>query len=591
MKLRSPSSLLLSSLFLASCGETTPASRTPGGGEVGGHALAVSEALVDDDFAHQPENVTMLRVPGARYDWLSDDSLAEVAKVQAKQDAWRAELAQIDRAALGDSPAGLAYDIAKETLEARAQYRVCRAELWFIRPLSGVLPRLADLAQAQPVGTPDLRAQTLARFSLVPGVIDTHIANLREGMRLGYLQAEVNVRQVMEQAERLAGAAPEASPFFSPAERDGDPELQTKMKELILQQIDPAIRKYHAFLETEYLPRARKAFGVSANPGGEACYRAAIRLSTTLPLEPREVHDAGLAELARIEAEMKALSDKSFGGTDLATLRARFMTDPQYRHHDAELVMKQAKDSIARAKAVLPQAFGLLPPADVIVEPIPKFQERTAAAHYLRAALDGSRPGTYRIRLYQPEEQTVVTGESTAFHETIPGHHLQVNIATTRKDNPRAAQFLFNSGFGEGWALYAERLADELHLYSDDASRFGMLSNAAWRACRLVIDTGIHAFGWDRERAIQFLLDHATLPRSQAAQEVDRYISMPGQATAYMIGYLEIDRLRMEAEKALGPRFDLRKFHDAVLGGGTVPLPVLRKRVEAWVRAEVGEKG
>jgi uncharacterized protein (DUF885 family) len=458
-----------------------------------------------------------------------------------------------------------------------------------VRPLYGLLTRLADVAFAQPVGTPDLRAQALARFSLVPGAVDRHIANLREGIRLGYLQAQVNVRQVMEQAERLTQTPAEESPFFNPAERDGDPEFRAKMKGLVEQTVAPSLRRYHDFLESEYLPRARNAFGVSANPRGDECYRATIRYSTTLPLEPKQVHEAGLAELAHIEGEMKALSAKSFGGTDLPTLLDRFKNSPEYRYRDAAAIVSQAKDAIARAKAAVPRAFGLLPTADVVVEPIPKFQERTAAAHYLRAALDGSRPGTYRIRLYQPEEQSVIPGESTAFHETIPGHHLQLDIATHR-DNPRIAQLLFNSGFSEGWALYAERLADELGLYSNDAERFGMLTTAAFRACRLVLDTGIHAFGWDRDRAIAFLLDHTAMPKSQATQEVDRYISWPGQATAYMTGYLEIMQLRAQAEKALGSRFDLRAFHDQVLGAGTVPLPVLAARLEAWVRRRVAEK-
>ena len=577
----------LVTLGLLACGEGAPPAHVPtaAADDAAARALAIADAVVDDYFAHAPQSVTQLRVPGARYDWWDDESPAEIARTEAHQDELLAGLVAIDRGRLGESPAGLAYDIAKETLEAKKQARVCRLELWgTLRPLNNLLTSLTDTAEAQPVGTPDLRAQALARFSRVPALLDAHVANLREGTRTGYLQAEVNVRQVLEQTERLAQGAPEASPFYGPAERDGDPELRAKMRTLVEQTIDPAIRKYHDFLETEYLPHARKAFGVSANPRGEECYRAELRLSTTLPLTPKDVHESGFAELARIESEMKALSDRSFGGADLATLRERFRTSPAYLHHDADSVMKQATAAIARAKAAMPRAFATLPPDDVGIEPIPKFQERTASAHYLRAALDGSRPGTYRVRLYKAEEQSVVVGESTAFHETIPGHHLQLDIALTRTENPRAAKFLFNSGFGEGWGLYAERLADELGLYSDDASRFGMLSNAAWRACRLVVDSGIHAFGWDRDKAIGFLLDHTAMPRTQAAQEVDRYISWPGQATSYMTGYLEIHRLRVEAEKALGARFDLRAFHDRVLGGGSVPLPVLRARVEAWIR-------
>jgi uncharacterized protein (DUF885 family) len=572
---------------LLACGEGTPPAHAPTAtaDDASSRALAIADAVVDDHLAHTPEGVTQLRMPGARYDWWDDESPAEIARVEARQDELLAGLAAIDRARLGDSPSGLAYDIARETLEAKKLARVCRIQLWgTLRPIGNLLTRLTDTAEAQPVGTPDLRMQTLARFSRVPAVLDTHVANLREGMRSGYLQAEVNVRQVLEQTERLAQGSPETSPFYGPAERDGDPEFRAKMKTLVEQTIDPAIRKYHDFLETEYLPHARKAFGVSANPRGDECYLAEIRLATTLPLTPKEVHESGVAELARVEGEMKALSDKSFGGADLATLRERFRTSPEYLHHDADSVMRQATEAIARAKAAMPKAFGILPPADVGIEPIPKFQERTAAAHYLRAALDGSRPGTYRVRLYKAEEQSVILGESTAFHEAIPGHHLQINIAMTRNDNPRAAKLLFNSGFAEGWGLYAERLADELGLYSSEASRFGMLSNAAWRASRLIVDSGIHAFGWDRDRAIAFLLDHTAMPRTQATQEVDRYISWPGQATSYMTGYLEIHRLRTEAEKALGARFDLRAFHDRVLGGGTVPLPVLRARIEEWVR-------
>jgi uncharacterized protein (DUF885 family) len=220
-----------------------------------------------------------------------------------------------------------------------------------------------------------------------------------------------------------------------------------------------------------------------------------------------------------------------------------------------------------------------------VLEPIPKFQERSSAPHYLSAALDGSRPAAYRVRLYRPEDQSRVIGEATAFHEVVPGHHLQVNVANDRAELPSAARFLFFSGFSEGWALYAERLADELGLYSSDADRFGMGSNFAWRAARLLIDSGLHAFGMSRESAIELLLANTALSRDQAEAEVDRYIAWPGQASSYLLGYLEIRALRDEAERSLGPGFDLRAFHDVVLGGGGVPLPVLRQRVEAWLRS------
>ena len=548
--------------------------------------IAVGDGIVDDQFVEIPDLETRLRPPGARFDHLPGDSLADYAAREAREDRWRATLASVDRRALSNAPAELAYDIASETLEARKQARVCRFELWSVRQMGGFQVQFADLAQSQPLGTPDLRAQALARFAKVPPYVTTQIANLREGLRLGYAQYEGNVKQVIEQLDRLTSGAPEASPFFGPASVDPEPAFRAKWSELVTTQITPALVKYRDFLRDEYLPRARKAVGVSANPGGPDCYRASIRLYTTVPMDAKAIHESGIAELARLEKEMTALSAKSFGGAPLKTLLERFAHDPAYLHKDAADVTALATTAVARAQAALPRAFGILPTGNVVIDPIPKFQERTAAAHYRPAALDGSSPATYRIRLYEAEKTSVVLGESTAYHETIPGHHLQINIANARADNPRIARFLFNSGFSEGWALYAERLSDELGLYSNDASRMGMLSNAAWRACRLIVDSGLHAFGWERERAIALMLEHTVMSPAQAAQEVDRYISWPGQATSYMTGYLEIARLRAEAEKALGPRVELKTFHDRVLENGSIPLPVLRRRIEAWIAAK-----
>jgi uncharacterized protein (DUF885 family) len=545
--------------------------------------VAVSDGIVDDLFVEVPELETRLRPPGARFDGLPRDALSDYATREAREDTWRQALASVDRRALGSAPAGLAYDIAQETLEARKQARVCRFELWSVRQMGGFQVQFADLAQSQPFGTPDLRAQALTRFAKMPAYVTTQIANLREGLRLGYVQYAGNVKQVIEQLDRLTADKPESSPYFGPAASDPDPAFRAKWTELVAKELVPALTKYRDFLRDEYLPRARKAEGVSANPNGAECYRASIRLYTTVPMDAKAIHESGIAELARLEKEMTALSAKSFGGAPLKTVLDKLAHDPAYLHKDAADVTALANTAIARAQAALPRAFGILPTGGVIVEPIPKFQERTAAAHYRPAALDGSSPATYRIRLYEPTKTSVVLGESTAFHETIPGHHLQVNIANGRADNPRIARFLFNSGFSEGWALYAERLSDELGLYSTDASRMGMLSNAAWRACRLIVDSGLHAFGWDRERAIALMLEHTVMSPAQAAQEVDRYISWPGQATSYMTGYVEISKLRAEAERALGPRFDLKEFHDRVLENGSVPLPVLRRRIEAWI--------
>jgi uncharacterized protein (DUF885 family) len=350
--------------------------------------------------------------------------------------------------------------------------------------------------------------------------------------------------------------------------------------------VRPALRRTRDFLANEYAPRARAAVGVSANPDGAACYRAALRWSTTLDLDPAAVHARGLAALDEIEAEMRDVSARSFGGEPLPALLQRLRSDPRFLYRDREQVLSLAASALDRAWAALPRAFWKIPRARVVLEPIPAFQERTAAPHYLQASLDGSQPAAYRVRLYEPTHQSWTIGEATAFHEVVPGHHLQIALANENVELPPIARFLFTSGFSEGWGLYAEQLADELGLYSSDADRLGMLSTRAWRAVRMVVDTGLHVQGWSRERAIEFMLAHTALSADQAAQEIDRYIAWPGQAPSYLVGYEAILALRGESESRLGARFDPRAFHDAVLSGGGQTLPVLQSRVRDWLAAQ-----
>jgi uncharacterized protein (DUF885 family) len=394
------------------------------------------------------------------------------------------------------------------------------------------------------------------------------------------------VDRVVAQLDALLAAPPEAGPFRSPALRSGDAAFRAAFLAQDRAVLEPALRRYRDFLAHEYAPRARAAVGVAANPDGAACYRAALRWSTTLDLDPAAVHTRGHAALAEIEAEMRRVAAEHFGGEPLPALLQRLRSDPAFLYRDAAHVLALGESAMERAWAALPRAFGRLPRARAVLEPIPAFQERTAAPHYLQAALDGSAPAAYRVRLYEPTRQSWAIGESTAFHEVVPGHHLQIALANERAELPGVARFLFTSGFSEGWALYAEQLADELGLYSGPADRLGMLSNRAWRAVRMVVDTGLHVQGWNRERAIEFTLAHTALSADQAAQEIERYIAWPGQAPSYLLGYEEIVALRREAEARLGGRFDLRAFHDAVLAGGGQTLPVLRARVREWLEAK-----
>jgi uncharacterized protein (DUF885 family) len=546
----------------------------------------IGDRVRSDQFEVFPEYPTSLRPPGATFDGLPDDSIAAVAAREARLESWQNELLAIDPTALaGNTQARLSYQVAREVLESTVREHVCREELWTVSPAGNGWPaRFTTIIDLQPVGTDALRAQALARVAKMGPYIDAQIANLREGMRAGYLAYDGSVRAVIGQLERLLATPADKSPFLSPADRDGTPDFRARLVEVLATSFLPAVQRYRDFLADEYLAHARSMPGASLNPPGAACYRAILRTYTTLDLDPADAHQTGWNALAAVEADMKALADRSFGGTDVKTLLAAFRNDPQYRYKDRDAMMALANATIARAKAALPRAFGLLPPDDVTVEPVPDFLAKTSNAHYEAAPLDGSRPATYRIRIYQPDQQSRVIDEGTAFHEAIPGHHLQVDIALHRPAVPAIARELFNFGYGEGWALYAEGVADELGLYSSDADRMGMLSNRAWRAVRVIVDTGIHALGWDRQKAIDTLLAHTALSQEQAESQVDRYIAWPGQASAYMIGYLEITRLRAKAQQALGARFDVRAFHDRVLEDGAMPLPALRAKIEAWIR-------
>jgi uncharacterized protein (DUF885 family) len=572
----------LAVLTLVSCAHA-PATRTSQ--DANARARAVADAALEQDFERFPLLVTMLRVPGVKHETLGPSSLADVRAFEQHEDALQKEAAAIDLAAVTDPNARLGLELARDQFERSQRLRVCHEELWRVSPaITGWPVWIGNTAQLQPVGTEPLRAQALARFGKVATYIDDQIATLREGVKRGYTAAQPSVVAVIAMITALEQMPVEQSPFYSPATRDTDPAFRDRLAAIVRDQITPALHRYRTFLADEYLPHARTTPGVSALPDGDACYRAALRYYTSIDLDPRDVHELGVRRLAELETEMKEITQRVFGTTDLATVMRKVKTDPEYTYRDKDDITKQTETALARARAALPTAFHLLPKADFVLEPIPAYQEKAASPYYMQAALDGSRPGAYRVRYYDPTHQSRSNGEAIAFHEVVPGHHLQLTIANERAELPGLARYVISFAYSEGWGLYSERLADELHLYSDDIERLGMLSMAALRAVRLIVDTGIHAQGWDRQKAIDLMVEHTTFSADQAAAEIDRYISWPGQATSYVIGEREITKLREEAKQALGPRFDLREFHDRVLEHGAVSLPILRRYVEAWIK-------
>jgi uncharacterized protein (DUF885 family) len=400
----------------------------------------------------------------------------------------------------------------------------------------------------------------------------------------------VNVERVMGQVDGLLAGAPDKSPFATPiTANSNDAAFRRSVVELVSTRIAPALKRYRSFLD-EYRGVARTTVGVAAIPAGEACYRSLVRDNTSLDLKADEVHQLGLTMMEQIHAEMRTIGARAFGTSDMPKLIERLRNDPSLRFKSPDEIMKVATAALARSRKAIPKYFGRLPKADVHVQAFEPFEAPSMPpAQYRQASLDGSKPGLYMVNLYRPEQQPRADVEAIAFHEAIPGHHLQIALAIERPAAHRITQLFGATAFIEGWGLYAERLADEMGLYSGDLDRLGMLSAATWRAARLVVDTGMHAKKWTREQAVDYMRRNTAIGENTIQTEIDRYIIMPGQALAYMIGYREITSLRAKATAALGPRFDIRAFHDAVLGRGAVTLPMLREQIDAWIKTQGGK--
>jgi uncharacterized protein (DUF885 family) len=587
---------------LAGCGgRSTPSAGAP---EPSAAAAAASQPEDEPSAARQ---VTMLAdeywkelietfplygvfygVPETPNDRLNDNSIATIRGFERKEDRWFQQLTALDAASLQGRPEEITYAVLRETLESSRQQRVCHSEYWPINQQSGLQIALPVLSQLQPLGSDELRRAALARWRAMPKYIDTEIESLREGLRHGYSLPQANVRSVVEQIDALLQFSPAESPFATITKRDSTPEFKAGIVGIVSKEITPALRRYRDFLVAEYVPKARQTTAITGLPQGEDCYRARVRAYTTADLTPQQVHQLGLEEMRRIEGEIGTIGQRLFGTSDVPKLIGRLRDDPALRFKSREELIGTAEQAIARAQKAMPQWFGRLPKANLIVDPcLPHEEKKGCPNSYVPGTPDGKRPGRWRINAGDPAEQPRASMEGTAFHEGIPGHHLQVALGQERSNVHPLTQYSFFSGFGEGWALYAERLADEMGLYSSDLDRIGDAGGGqALRAARLVVDPGLHVLGWSRQRAIDYMLAHVPEPRVYLESEVDRYIADPGQATAYMIGRLDIERLRREAQQRLGSRFDIRKFHDRVLENGAVPLPLLRAHIENWVVAE-----
>jgi len=471
----------------------------------------------------------------------------------------------------------------------------CRLDEWIVDPLGGPQVSFLNIEQFQPIRTPEEGRAMVARWRAMGPWVDQHVANLRRGLAAGTVAVRDAVAKVIEELEDLAAKSTDEWPLLRPlavAHDDWTEEDRREFRDGLLaavrDSVRPAFERYIAFLKSDVLPKARpqEKAGLVNLPGGIENYRLLIHAHTGLALSPEELHETGLREVARINREMEQLGETVFGLTDRQKILEKLRTDPTLYFSTRDEVAAKAESALARAKAAIPQWFGLLPTTDCEVVRMGEHEEKhSTIAYYRQPAADGSRPGRYYVNTSAPETRPRYEAEVLAYHESIPGHHLQLAIMQELPDIPAFRRHSGVTAFVEGWGLYTERLAVEMGLYTADLDRIGVLSYDAWRACRLVVDTGMHAFGWSRQRAIDFMVENTALAKNNIGNEVDRYITWPGQALAYKTGQLEIWRLRREAERELGAKFDIRRFHDVVLGNGAVPLTVLRETVGQWVAA------
>ncbi|HEY0020758.1 MAG TPA: DUF885 domain-containing protein [Longimicrobium sp.] len=552
--------------------------------------------LMEDEWEFRlRENPTYATAVGdTRYNALLDRvAPADVQRQAAQNREFLRRLAAIPRDSL--SPAErINYDIfGRGRRDAVADVEL-GLHLIPITNREGFHTWFPQLADDVPLATVADYENYVARLAAFRGWVGQHVELMREGIRTGMVLPGASVQGIEGTLQPHIVAYPAQSmlwkPFadfpaaIGPADRA---RLSAAGRQAIEQSVVPGFRDFLAFIRDEYVPAARTGIAASELPNGRAVYAHLVRGYTTLDLTPDQVHETGLREVARIRAAMDTvIASTGFTGT-FAEFIHFLRTDPRFYVQTPDELMQRTALVLKRMDGELPRLFGRLPRMSYGIKPIPDYiAPRTTTAYYSRPAGDGTRSGTYWVNLYDLRSRPTYEIEALSFHEAVPGHHLQIALAQEMENMPPLRRFGSFTAFVEGWGLYAERLGYDAGFYTDPYSRFGQLSYDMWRACRLVVDTGMHWKGWTRQQSIDFMAQNSALTLLNITNEVDRYIAWPGQALAYKTGQMKISDLRAEAEAALGGRFDIRRFHDVVLGSGAVPLTVLEENVRGWIAEE-----
>lgn len=514
-----------------------------------------------------------------RHDGLEDISLDAIEARHTVLSDMLLQLKAVDADSLIGQIEWITHAYLLQELKATVAQRVCRNELWNVSQMGGWHLGYSQIVQLQPIGTPLLREQSLTRWSAFSDYIDQNIQNLEQGLELGYSAPQPVVQRVIDQVDGVLSLDTEQSPFYSPAARDDDETFAAATRDIVEGQIVPALQRYRDFLADTYKQSAREELSVTANPDGLECYEASLQAYTTLERSGKEVFELGKKTVAANKATVIELGQAAYGLSDFKEIIDAAKADPADRFTTKEELLQFSRDSVLNAEAEMPNWVGSMPTQAVSVVPFAEHEEGTGmSAHYRPGTAD--RPAEYRIPLHQPGERSRGNAEATAFHEAWPGHHLQVAVAQSMDNLHPITGIIWFSGPGEGWARYAEALAEEMDLY---VTKTGPIQRRAWPARGMVVDPGIHLFGWTREQAIEFMIESGRFSPARGDEMVDRIAILPGQLTAYDSGGLEIFALRKQAQQALGDDFDIREFHDRILENGTIPLVQLRTHIEAWI--------
>lgn len=549
--------------------------------------LAAQNAVFDDYYETQlrerPETATA--VGDYRYnDRLSDYSLQAIAAREKNNEDFLARIQSISTDGFSDQDQ-LSHDLLIRVLQLRmADFNLKEYEMP-INQQNGIHTSLADLPLEVPFDSVKHYEDYISRLHQVPRALDQVTEVLRVGMKDKLMPVRFLAEKIPGQCEGII----KANPFLQPTKKypasisaEDQARLTREITEAINTDVIPAYKKFAEFVRNEYAPQGRTTLAVTSLPDGEKRYENDIYGRTTTHMSPDEIHQLGLREIDRIQAEMLAIAKKE-GFADLASFRESLKTNPKYIPTSSEQILNDFRHYISQMQAKLPDLFTLLPKSPVTVEAIPDF-DAAAATHYMIGTPDGKRPGRVVVATSDFAKRSLINDEAIAYHEGVPGHHLQLSVQQQLRGLPKFRQHgLGFNAYTEGWALYAEQLGKEVGFYQDPVSDYGRLSSELFRAVRLVVDTGIHAKGWSRDQVVDFMRKTGAVDEPTIQSETDRYISWPAQALSYKLGQLKFRELRDRARKELGPKFDIRKFHDAMIDGGTLPLDMLDARANKWI--------